>query len=172
MNKKYLLPHEEQFARVVRLNKGLQKYSSATDENFEEAIDAFTSFFIQCYHLVDWLKGSGYTKEVIFDFIKKSPYLSLCHDLANGQKHQKAHNHSKKDGDCKFCDMGMFEDLGITTPIVRQCNYFNGGKHEFCILATDFAPFPLGVLDLTDKCIEEWSRFLETEHSNPHKLEW
>jgi hypothetical protein len=167
MRKKYLLPYEEQFARVVRLNDGLKKYSVATDKNFEEAIDAFTSFFIQCYHLADWLKRSEYFEKSIYDFIKNSPYLSLCHALANTQKHQKTHSHDKQNDDCKFCDLGAFGDFGITTPIFKQVDHFDNGQEKFCIAATDFAPFPIEILELTNKCIQEWRRFIEI-HPDPH----
>jgi hypothetical protein len=161
MKKKYDLPYKEQLARITRLNNELKKYSVANDEIFDEAIDAFTSFFIQCYHLADWLKNSGYSEKDIYGFINQSDYLSLCHSLANLQKHQKGHNHSKQQEECKFCDAGGFSDFGITTPIMRQYNHFKGGKYEFVILATKFAPFPLPILDLSDMCIKEWIRFLE-----------
>ncbi len=158
---KYSKPYQEQFSRVIRLNENLQKYSIATNENHNEAIDAFTSFFIQCYHVADCLKNSGYHENNIYAFIKKSPYLSLCHALANTQKHQKYHDHSKQKLDAKFCDFGAYDMFGITTPISKHFDYFDGGKIKFCIAASDFAPFPLDVLELTNKCIEEWHLFIE-----------
>ena len=167
MKKKYDLPYKEQLARITRLSKNLKKYSVASDEIFDEALDAFSSFFIQCYHLADWLKNSGYREKDIYDFINKSDYLSLCHSLANLQKHQKGDEHTKQQKECDFCDAGGFSDFGITTPIIRQFNYFKGGKYEFVILATKFAPFPLPILDLIEKCIEEWLRFLDTT-PDPH----
>jgi len=59
---KYKSPYEEQLNRVRRLRSGIKQFETATNDNFEDAIDAFTSFFIQCYHLRDWLNKSGYSK--------------------------------------------------------------------------------------------------------------
>ena len=66
---KYNLPYEEQFNRVKRLRKNIEQFATATDNNFEDAIDSFTSFFIQCYHLRDWLIKSGFNQVDIDNFI-------------------------------------------------------------------------------------------------------
>ncbi len=155
--KKYNKPFEEQLARIGRLNKGLATYSVATDENFEDGVDVFTSFFIQCYHLADWLVKSGYPKDVVYQFISKSPWLALCKDLANTQKHL------KRKGDA-FIDFGEFS-FGVSTPITRYVDYFNGGQIKFCIDAAQFGPLPLDAIEVADKCIEEWQKFLEFHHA-------
>ena len=150
---KYVKPYEEQLARVKRMYLGLQKYEIATDENFENAIDSFTSFFIQCHHLLDWLAESGYQKEVLYKYIESSKYLSVCHELANWQKH------SKNKCCNKICDFGMFDYAGVTTPISRHIDFDNNAK--FCIHAKDFGIFPLNVIDLVKNCQSEWEKFIE-----------
>lgn len=82
---KYESPFHEQWNRIVRLRQILDKYDEATDDNFEEALDAFTNFFIQCYHLRDWLIESGYDKRLVDQHIGNSCALSLCRDLSNTQ---------------------------------------------------------------------------------------
>lgn len=158
---KYARPYQEQLARIERLYDELHKYNEATNENFEKGIDAFTSFFIQCYHLADWLKKSGYSENIVYGYIKKSPYLSLCHELANAQKHGKPHTHNKKK-DSKFCDFGAYDMFGITTPISRHIDHIGDGRTKFCIHAADFGPFPLDVMELAHQCVKEWQNFLKT----------
>lgn len=150
---KYAKPFEEQLARIIRLNDGLSVYAVATNENFEDGVDAFTSFFIQCYHLADWLIKSGYSKNIVYSFIAKSSWLSLCKDLANTQKHQ------ERRGDT-FIDFGDFS-FGVSTPITRHVDHFNGGQTKFCIDAAQFGPLPLNAMEVANKCIVEWRLFLE-----------
>lgn len=52
--------------------------------------DDVISFFINCYHLLDWLiinNPSGYTKEDLNDFLNSHLELKICADLCNGKKH-------------------------------------------------------------------------------------
>jgi hypothetical protein len=45
---KNILPYQEQLNRIKRLEKDIKRFSIATEDNFENAIDAFTSFFYHC----------------------------------------------------------------------------------------------------------------------------
>lgn len=108
---KYSFPWQEQFNRIKRLRNSLKNYENSADSNFEDGVDAFTSFFIQCYHLSDWLVKSGQNKDLVWEFIKKSQWLSLCRNLANTQKHQKRPTN-------EFIDFGDFS-FGVTTPISK-----------------------------------------------------
>lgn len=87
---KYKLTYHEQWGRVVRLRKTLDKYEFAEDRNFEITIDAFYKFFHTVLsHMRDWLIKSSDTKQFIDEAIRQDQWLSLCRDIANNQKHQR-----------------------------------------------------------------------------------
>jgi len=146
------LPYQEQLDRIKRLKKEIDVFSVATDDNFEKAIDAFTSFFIQCYHLRDWLVESRYNRRDIDIFISQSTFLSLCRDMANKQKHKTIDKYEPQH------NLVEHKDLGISTPIVQ---YFDPCRREkrFGIDVQEFGTL-LDVIDLAEKCIKEWERFL------------
>ncbi len=149
---KYKIVYEEQFNRIKRLKKNIEQFSIATDNNFEEAIDTFTSFFIQCYHLRDWIIKSGFDKNFIDDFISQNIWLSLCRDLANKQKHQSID---------KYIPNNDFVDfrVGVSTPISRYYDYFDK-KSRFGIDVWGFGT-PIDVVEVADRCIGEWKKLIK-----------
>lgn len=149
---KNLLPYQEQLDRINRLKEDVKRFSAATDENFESAIDAFTSFFIQCYHLRDWLVQSRYSRRDIDIFISKSPSLSLCRDLANKQKHQAIDKYEPQN---HFVEHKI---AGISTPIIRYYDPFRK-EDRFGIDVQEFGTL-VDTIDLVEKCVEEWEKFL------------
>lgn len=146
------LPYQEQLDRIKRLKEELERFSIATDDNFKTAVDAFTSFFIQCYHLRDWLIQSRYGSRDINIFISKSVWLTLCRDIANKQKHNQIDMYEQQN---HFVSHKVF---GISTPII---SYYDPSRNEnrFGIDVEEFGTL-IDVLDLADKCIEEWGKFL------------
>lgn len=152
---KYKSPYEEQLERVKRLRKDIERFSVATDENFEIALDAFTSFFIQCYHVRDWLIKSGVDHSVVDNFITRSTWLSLCRDLANKQKHQKIDRYKPQND---FVDFGV----GVSTPISRHYDYFIHKQPRFGIDVWKFG-MPVDVMEVADKCVSGWEDFLQSQ---------
>jgi len=153
---KYKKPYQEQWNRVRRLRKSIDQFANATDENFEDAVDSFTSFFIQCYHLRDWLIKSGFSQVSVDNHIKKHTWLSLCRDLANTQKHQEIDRY-KPDND--FVKDQFF---GVSTPITRHYDYFIYKGPRFGINVWGLG-MPVDVVEVADKCIEEWDTFLKLQ---------
>ncbi|MFA5012969.1 MAG: hypothetical protein WC520_00175 [Candidatus Paceibacterota bacterium] len=149
---KNVLPYREQLDRIVRLKEDIMRFSVATDDNFENAIDAFTSFFIQCYHLRDWLIQSRYGRVDIDIFISKSAWLSLCRDMANKQKHREIDKYDPQNHFTKN------KSSGTATPIIKYYDPFRG-EDRFGIDVQEFGTL-IDVIDLAEKCIEEWKRFL------------
>ncbi|MFA5080814.1 MAG: hypothetical protein WC472_04320 [Candidatus Paceibacterota bacterium] len=146
------LPYKEQLDRVKRLMEDIKRFSVATDDNFESAVDAFTSFFIQCYHLRDWLIDSRYGRADIDIFIAKSPILSLCRDIANTQKHKRIDKYEPQN------HFAIHKVSGISTPITRYYDPFRG-EDRFGIDVQEFGTL-VDIIDLAEKCVEEWERFL------------
>jgi hypothetical protein len=152
---KYTFPYEEQLDRIKRLEEDLQRFSVATDDNFEKAIDAFTSFFIQCYHLRDWLVESRYSRRDIDIFISNSFSLSLCRDMANKQKHKTIDKYEPQN---HLVEHKIDENSNILTSIVRYWDPFRK-ENRFGIDVEEFGTL-IDVIDLADKCVSEWERFL------------
>jgi hypothetical protein len=149
---KYTFPYQAQLDRINRLEEDLQRFSVATDDNFHNAIDAFTSFFIQCYHLRDWLVESRYGRRDIDIFISQSAYLSLCRDMANKQKHKNIDKYEPQNHVIEH------KDFGISTPIFRYYDPFRK-ENRFGIDVEEFGTL-IDAIDLAKRCIEEWQRFL------------
>ncbi len=149
---KTLLPYQEQLDRVKRLKEDIKRFSVVTDDNFKSAVDAFTSFFIQCYHLRDWLIQSRYGSRDINLFLSKSICLSLCRDLANMQKHKNIDMYES------LYHFVNHRDFGIVTPITT---YFDPTKKEnrFGLDIKEFGTL-IDVIDLAEECVEEWEKFL------------
>ncbi len=145
-------PYKEQLDRIKRLKEDIKRFSVATDDNFENAIDAFTSFFIQCYHLKDWLVQSNYGARDINFFVSRSACLSLCRDIANKQKHKEIDMYDPQNHIIEH------DTKGGSALIIR---YHDPSRKEdrFGLDVKEFGTL-IDVIDLAEKCVEEWERFL------------
>lgn len=102
MHKKY----KEQYKRMKRWYERFNMINRGTSisESFDYYKDNTYAFFINCYHLKDWIlydsslykpsstekefkKESKKMEEDAKKFIKESKYLKICQDLCNGNKH-------------------------------------------------------------------------------------
>jgi len=90
-NPKYL----EQFDRVKRYYQRLQEIGSGRvhDRASDFYDDDFLAYFMNCYHLKDWIKNDDSLPEEIKSdvekFIKDHQCFLYCADIANGAKHLK-----------------------------------------------------------------------------------
>ena len=64
--------------------------------NSDDLLDHIVAFFLNCYHVKDWLKSGPewhddvapkLKKMAIEQFVTESPALCICADLCNGNKH-------------------------------------------------------------------------------------
>ncbi len=81
---------QDQRARVGRWHKRLTSisYGIPTDVSKAEALDDVYAFFMNCYHLRDWIIKSEFRDRADVDaFIDGNLALSLCRDICNGLKH-------------------------------------------------------------------------------------
>jgi hypothetical protein len=149
---KHNLPYQEQLDRIKRLKDDLERFSVANEENFPSAVDAFTSFFIQCYHLRDWLTESRYLRRDIDTFVNQSVYLSICRDIANKQKHKRIDKYETK------YHLVEHKNNGISSPIISYHNP-HAKQNRYGLDIEEFGTL-LDVIELAEKCIKEWERFL------------
>ena len=73
------------YRRFQQINEGIQKGAS-----FEGQYDDMLAFFMNCYHLKDWIKNDisdDSLNTVVEDYINQNDCLKLCADICNGAKH-------------------------------------------------------------------------------------
>jgi hypothetical protein len=80
---------QEMWGYVRRARRILEETASAPSEHSDLRADA-TTFFIVCYHLVDWIdkdKTNFIGREEILDELRLSEPMVLCRNFANTSKH-------------------------------------------------------------------------------------
>jgi hypothetical protein len=113
--------------------------------------DDLYAFFINCYHLKDWVKNdpeiSTEVKGDIENFIANSEELSICADICNGSKHLKL-KAPRKDPNTKVDARHFSLYLGHGPVIHIEYMIESGGKiYDAHLLAT--------------KCLKAWDIFLK-----------
>lgn len=86
MNNKYL----EQFERVKRWYKRFEEINLGTQENrsSDDYEDIVYAFFMNCYHLGDWIINSTSLKENDINiFVSSHKEMQICRSLCFGSKH-------------------------------------------------------------------------------------
>jgi len=77
---------EAQYRRLLRWHERVR--NTVEGEPTEGQVDFMLAFFMNCYHLRDWLESSGAAAsddlQKLFD---NDVNLSLCRDICNGSKH-------------------------------------------------------------------------------------
>jgi hypothetical protein len=82
----------QQWDRVNRWHQRLRPIAEGIDQppSIEHYRDDTFAFFLNCYHLKDWIKNDQsvpHLKDRVEPYINESWALSLCADLCNGLKH-------------------------------------------------------------------------------------
>jgi hypothetical protein len=88
----------EQYRRMMRsyerfasIDRG-RVYDPSSDNYEENYEDEVFAFFLNCYHLKDWIKndeGAGVVLSDVESFINSNNPLRLCADICNSHKHLK-----------------------------------------------------------------------------------
>ena len=84
--------YQEQFERVKRWYKRFKEINNGQihDKPSEFYEDDVYAFFMNCYHLKDWIKkdpAAASVENIVENYITNNPELSLCADICNGLKH-------------------------------------------------------------------------------------
>jgi len=141
--------YKEQYERVLRWYERFKAYDTGIKHNkpSNNYIDEVYAFFINCYHLKDWLKNDpniNIGNSEIENFVNTSTDLKLCGDICNGIKHLNRKKLSKI-----------------------------GPKHYKLNLKQNYISFKIEIIDnnkkydafeLATTCIELWKQFLK-EHN-------
>lgn len=151
MQKRYL----EQYQRAKRWYERFKSIDEGRDHDMASDCyqDEIYAFFVNCYHLKDWLKNdptSGINKDEIENFINKSENLSMCADLCNGSKHLVI-NQPRKDTQTKIGGRSFSLGLGIGSPKISV-------RYKVELKNRTYDAF-----DLATKSLKEWEDFLKSK---------
>jgi hypothetical protein len=95
--------YQEQFERVKRWYSRFEKIDKGQLHNVPSDYyqDEVYAFFLNCYHLKDWIKNDpsvGPVAAEVEDFINNTRELRLCADICNSHKHLRL-NRSQRSGE-------------------------------------------------------------------------
>jgi len=145
---------QDQRNRVGRWHKRLSAIGRGipTDMSKEEALDDVFAFFMNCYHLRDWIIGSGFkTEDEVDTFIRTNADLALCRDVCVGLKHFRAEpNRALFDSSWSTATVSV-----VSTSIPARREPIPG---EHWVITTDKGD--VDMFDLADTCIAAWDGFL------------
>jgi hypothetical protein len=133
------------YQRVKKISRGIIHFR---DSHFYE--DELFAFFLNCYHLKDWIKedpNAAHVRVAVEPFINSSPALSLCADLCNCQKHATLKRKPRSGHDRRLGRRFHF-NLG-NGPRILSIRYE---------IVTDDATYD--AYDIAQQCIRDWQTFL------------
>jgi hypothetical protein len=148
----------EQWERVNRWLDRLRAIASGREKPLtsEQYRDDIYAFFMNCYHLKDWIKNDPtmkHLKEGIEEFINGSQSLSMCADICNGLKHL-ALRDSRSGLNPEFGEEMMLIELG------------NPGSEPSTTIPIKTADGFHDSFTLAEQCVNEWDLYL-TFHGEP-----
>jgi hypothetical protein len=141
------------YDRFAALNSGRQH--DMTADNY---LDEIYAFFLNCYHLKDWLKNdstiSAAVQQSVEPHINANRSLRLCADLCNSQKHLVLRRRRRSGENPTFGGKQYGLTLGGSSPTIKlTCEIdATGGQIDAFQLATD--------------CIAAWDAFLAANGLN------
>lgn len=149
MSKKYI----EQYERVKRWYQRLKNINDGKENNLSSDYyqDEVLAFFINCYHLKDWIMNDNsaeISSKDVEDFVKQSEFLRVCGDVCNGSKHLNLTS-PKSDKNTRVGGRNFFLTLGEAIPIFRAKYKIISGNKEY------------DAFFLATKCLEDWEKFMK-----------
>lgn len=153
-----LRKHQEQFERMKRWYERIKQIDQGRPHNLPSDYyqDEVYAFFINCYHLKDWIKNDdtveSITKEKVEQFINQNVCMCVCADICNGIKHLKLKptKPHRSDEDPKFGGRKFLLNLGGgPKPII---------KVKFSIKTKTRT---IDAFELASECVRKWGEFIE-----------
>lgn len=141
-----------QWGRVQRSHQRLpwEGFEWASVVTGEHLRDDVVHFFMDCYHLKDWLKNDPQItlQGDVEELIQQSTALKVVADIANGQKHLKLTSSRSGDTTTRLTDVMVTQGDGSGATISMSVE--NHGA-------------PLDASDLARMALDEWRAFLAAE---------
>lgn len=144
----------EQYERVKRYYQRFEELDEGKphDKKTEYYIDDIYAFFINCYHLKDWILHDvnlpSTKRDSVEDYITNSKPLSLSADICNAKKHMVL-DYSRSGKFPETGPKGFSLTLGSAHPTI---------KVKMSVVLSDQTT--LDAFGLATNCVKEWERFL------------
>ena len=147
----------DQLERVIRWYHRFQQINEGrqTGASFEGQYDDMLAFFMNCYHLKDWIKNDisdASLNAVIEDYINQNVCLKLCADICNGAKHLDA-NRSRFGEETSIRTEVHLDESQENSPVIRKW-YITMNSGEV------FDSF-----DIATQCLTKWVDFFNQHES-------
>jgi len=147
-----LSKYMEQFERVKRWYERFRSIDQGRQHNLpsEYYQDEVYAFFLNCYHLKDWIKNDGSVGAAAAkaeEFINNSKELSLCADICNGLKH------------LKLTSTRSYQEPRFGK---RKFHLVLGGPETTIAVkySIDTSNGPIDAFELATKCLRAWKNFI------------
>jgi hypothetical protein len=150
-----LQKYEEQFERVKRWYERFKRIDEGTshEKNTEYYHDEVYAFFLNCYHLKDWIKNDDTVPRTVTttveSFVGQSTNLSICADICNSIKH-----------------LNLFRPPRSGKAPQWGRRHFKAVIGEGSTMAVEYsiitASGAIDAFDLATKCVEEWEQFIKS----------
>jgi hypothetical protein len=139
---------EEQIVRVARYFRRFREYEAGLPADIgvsPEHKDLVYAFFLNCYHLKDWIKADPALATLgdVEAFINGSPALRLCADICNASKH-----------------FELTRPRSNESPAVGIPNLLVGRKSVVLRYEVETNSGPIDSFELAERCMVAWSKFL------------
>lgn len=133
------------YQRFVIINQGRQH-----DFPSDYYQDEVYAFFLNCYHLKDWIKNDksvGAAAAKVEEFINNNKELSVCADICNGIKHLRLTS-TRSGQDPRWGPQKFNVQLGgpETTISVKY--------------SIDTSSGPVDAFELATRCLQAWENFI------------
>lgn len=146
--------YQEQFERLNRWYKRFKEINNGRihDKSSEFYKDDVYAFFMNCYHLKDWIINDPATEaddKLVENYINKNRELLICADICNGLKHFRLKKERSKESP-KLGGMKAKVHLGTeptTIAVEYEINTSSG---------------PIDAFDLATKCMKAWEDFIKS----------
>jgi hypothetical protein len=155
--------YKEQFERMIRWYKRYDyiqrdRCRPYPDEiNLEEvfhlSVDDIYAFFLNCYHLKDWIKNDDSLSQSVRDqvegFINKNKCLQICADICNSTKHLKLNQAPRcVGGDLIESTLWIGARDGSKYIWVRSTILTDQGERN--------------AFEIARECVNKWREFIDT----------
>lgn len=175
------MPNETWKAQYYKTNRWYDRIIQNKYKHYDPDLikDDVNTFFINCYHLSDWLKeGSSLGKPFVDDWVNNNEYLQVCRALANGEKHLHCTNKEAVKYPVRSCFRLSNNQVNVASSTGASGTYdINNALYDIPILDSGFQAVTqkinlmqfivtykgkeYDIYELAYNCIEAWNQFLK-----------
>ena len=154
----------DQWERIKRWRSRLslaKPLGEPTVSELDEYRDFAHAFFVECYHLRDWLIGAKISCHVVDDFVCGNDSLAACHGLCNGVKHFKLKSVKPGEHYREFVVTRDGIEGGSSTGLSGSMKWKPSGLVPGDYMV-DTSRGAFEVQSLADQCVAVWEAFIST----------